>query len=350
MLTELRLSNFRCYPSLRWEIPAEGALLVGNNAQGKTSLMEAMCMVLTLHSPRCTKMQPLAAHGSTGFGISADTDTGTRRICWQEKKLSLQLDGAPCPDFSTYLADTQSVVWLSNSDISLVTGSAEERRRYLDFLGVQWHPHYRVALHTYRRALRSRNLLLRNPRHTPAALQSYAEILARHGELLMLLRSQLLQLLRPHITQLHARISGREEPVEIIYTPSTEKPLSQAIAEATPADEKNGATSVGPHRDDFSLLLNGRAVAAYASEGQQRTLSTALLLAQSGLLREETGMPPILFIDDIFGELDPDRRNALLSCFPPDGQTFITTTHLSWADGSGLSLPVQRIENGRVLQ
>ncbi len=348
MLATLRLMNFRCYPALRWEIPPEGAILLGDNAQGKTSLMEAMCLALTLHSPRATRLESLAAHGHSAFGISLDTDLGTRRLAWEARKLNLHVDGIPCKDYADYLAEAPPVVWLSNSDISLVSGAAEERRKYLDFLGSQWHPHYRAALQAYRKALRARNMLLRNPRRSLAALQSYAAVMAQHGELLIQLRYQLLRLLQPHITQLHMQISGKEESVDIAYAPSSADNLMAALDAATEADEKSGFTTVGPHRDDFHLLIAGVPAASFASEGQQRTLSTAMLLAQSGLLREETGSPPILFIDDIFGELDPGRRRALLSTLPPDGQTFITTTHLTWLQDSALPLPVRKIAAGNI--
>lgn len=348
MLAALRLMNFRCYPALRWEIPPEGAILLGDNAQGKTSLMEAMCLALTLHSPRAARLETLVSHGNSGFGISLDTDLGTRRLAWETRKLSLHVDGIPCRDYADYLADAPPVVWLSNSDITLVNGAAEERRKYLDFLGSQWHPHYRAALQSYRKALRARNMLLRNPRHTRAALQSYAGVMAQHGELLMQLRTQLLHLLQPHITQLHKQISGKEESVSIAYTPSTSENLWHALDAATEADEKSGFTTIGPHRDDFQLMITGAHAATFASEGQQRTLSTALLLAQSDFLREETGAPPILFIDDIFGELDPGRRRSLLSTLPPDGQTFITTTHLTWLKDTAIPLPVQKIAAGTI--
>lgn len=348
MLATLRLMNFRCYPALRWEIPPEGAVLMGDNAQGKTSIMESMCLALTLHSPRATKMEPLITHGNSGFGISLDTDLGTRRLAWENRKLSLHVDGIPCRDYSDFLAEAPPVIWLSNSDIALVNGAADERRKYLNFLGSQWHPHYRTALLAYRKALRARNMLLRNPRHTQAALQSYTKVMAIHGERLIQLRHQLLRLLQPHVAQLHIQISGKAEQVDLKYAPSSPENLLTALENATPDDEKAGHTTIGPHRDDFHLFIAGKPAAVFASEGQQRTLSTALLLAQSGLLREETGTPPILFIDDIFGELDPKRRSALLETLPQDGQIFITTTHLSWLQDTLLPLPVQKISAGRI--
>ncbi|MBQ2380099.1 MAG: DNA replication and repair protein RecF [Akkermansia sp.] len=349
MLTSLRLRNFRCYTTLNWNIPAEGALLLGANAQGKTSLLEAICMALTLHTPRASRLERLAAHGSAEFGISLSSDADTRKLLWQNRKLAMVVDGVNVRDYADYLAQAPPVVWLGNTDMALVTGSAEERRHYLDFVGSQWHPGYRSALKEYRKALKSRNLLLRNPRHTAATLRSYAELLSRYGEVLVTLRRQLLALLHPHIRRYHRDISARGEEISLRYCPSTELPLMEALEQSVATDERAGFTTVGPHRDDFELLVAGAPAADFASEGQQRTLATAMVLAQAGLLQVETGHAPILLIDDIFGELDPSRRKALLSLLPDDSQVFITTTHLDWLGNTPLALPVLRIENGKIL-
>lgn len=348
MLLTLRLRNFRCYPTLNWDIPTEGALLYGSNAQGKTSVLEAICFALTLHSPRTSRMDRLASHSAAEFGISLDTDEGTRRLLWQNKKLSMQVNGATRRDYTDYLYDARPVVWLGNTDMALVTGSADARRDYLDFLGSQWHPAYRPALLEYRKALKSRNLLLRNPRHTQDTLRSYAAILARNGEILCTLRARLIELLRPHICRLHSGISGGEEDISISYRPSTTLPLAEALEQATEADTRAGFTTVGPHRDDFELCIRGRNAAEFASEGQQRTLATALVLAQAGLLQVQTGHAPTLLIDDIFGELDPTRRRALLANLPVDSQIFITTTHTDWLQDTPAPLPLLKIHAAHI--
>lgn len=348
MLLTLRLRNFRCYTTLNWDIPTEGALLYGSNAQGKTSLLEAICFGLSLHTPRTGRMDRLAKLGTNEFGISLDTDEGTRRLHWLNKKLNMQVNGASKRDYTDYLADARPVVWLGNSDMTLVTGAAEDRRHYLDFLGSQWHPAYRPALLGYRKALKSRNLLLRNPRHSEATLCSYATILARNGKILCELRTRLLELLRPHICRLHSDISGGQEEINITYRPSTTIDLEEAFLQSEQADIKAGFTTVGPHRDDFELCISGRSAAEFASEGQQRTLATALVLAQSGLLQVQTGHAPTLLIDDIFGELDPTRRRALLAQLPTDSQVFITTTHTDWLQDTPPPLPLLHISNSTI--
>ena len=348
MLTTLRLSNFRCYSTLRWDIPAEGAVLLGANAQGKTSLMEALCFALSLHSPRTTRIEKLMRQGATHFGISLASEQDTRRLVWQDKKLSMQVNAAERRDYSDYLADTCPVTWLANSDMILVTGPAEERRRYLDFLGSQWHPVYRQALQAYRKALKSRNALLRHPRRSIATLRSYAELLARHGEIIMQLRHQLLKRLTPHVAHVHRAISRGAEQVGITYRPSATHALADALEQNMEADERAGFTTIGPHRDDFELRIGGMTAAEFASEGQQRTLAIALQMAQGSLLQEETGKAPILLIDDIFGELDTRRRQALLSLLPVESQVFITTTTLDCLGDMPLNLPIMEIHAATV--
>ncbi len=348
MLVTLRLHNFRCYPVLRWEAPPEGAILLGANAQGKTSLLEAICFALTLHSPRASRLDRLVRQGESSFGISLDSDQDTRRLVWESRHLSMAVDGAPRRDFSDYLADAPPVTWLGNGDIALVNGPAEERRRYLDFLGTQWHPAYRESLQVYRKALRARNALLRHPRRSVAALASYDALLARHGHVLVELRRELVALLQPHASGQHGLISGSGEVVRLEYRPNTLLPLEEALAASLSEDERAGFTSVGPHRDELGLFIGAAPAADFASEGQQRTLATALQLAQSSLLQVETGRPPLLLIDDIFGELDPMRRKALLASLPADAQVFITTTHLHWLGDEPAPLPLQYIEGAAV--
>lgn len=330
LLQNLRLHAFRCFASLDWSIPARGALILGDNAQGKTSLLEALCFALRLDSPRAPRAETLVRHGSQRFGILLATHRETRRVVWEGGRADLRLDNSPCASPAEYLAGAPSAVWFGNGDIAVIRGNAEERRRRLDFLGPQWHPGYRGELARYRHALRSRNALLKQRRADAAALRSFTQTTAEYGERVVAMRRRLLDLLLPHLHAAHRRIAGREEPIGLIYRPSTERPLEEAMLASLDEDRRLGFTRYGPHRDDFALLIHGVSAAEFGSEGQQRTLALALQLAHASLLQEETGMPPVLFIDDIFGELDPSRRRAFLAALPSESAAFITTTRDDW--------------------
>lgn len=162
MLSRLKLIDFRCYGSFSWQIPQQGAVILGNNAQGKTSLLEAVCFLLRLQSPRTARPGPLAAHGRQSFGIRGELPGQIRRILWTPDAPDLQVNGEPRRDQRSYLADSYPVVWMGNDDLSLVRAGADARRKYMDFLGTQWHPGYRTALFSYRRALKTRNHLLKH--------------------------------------------------------------------------------------------------------------------------------------------------------------------------------------------
>ena len=200
----------------------------------------------------------------------------------------------------------------------------------MDFLGSQWHPGYRLALFSYRRALKTRNYLLKHRHRDKLQLDAYTRQLALHGTELRNLRANLLALLAPHIALAYRNIGGRQEQVSIAYRASEEGDLYERLCASMDRDIRYGQTQNGPHRDDLDITLNGRNAAQFASEGQQRTTAISMKLAQSSLLTEETGHTPIHLIDDVFGELDPTRRIAFLQSLPADAQSLITTTHLDW--------------------
>ncbi len=354
MLHSLRLQHFRCYAALNWRIPAQGAILCGNNAQGKTSILEAICFALTLHSPRSSRLERLSQHGTGNFGISLSHGTHTRRIRWKPRHLELQVDKHARRDYSDYLQDAPSLCWLGNKDIQIVQGGSEERRRYLDFLGTQWHPAYRQALLHYKKALKARNALLKNPRCNPAALSSFTQLLVQHGRELIHLRGRLLQRLAPYVEQSHHAISGAQESIELQYQPSaTGDLIAAAMEDSLATDMRLGHSQVGPHRDDIILLIQGQSAVNFASEGQQRSLATAMQLAQANLLRDETAHAPILLIDDIFGELDLKRRRALLKAIPADSQVLITTTQSEWLEEDenwAASYPIFHVEGAKIVE
>lgn len=351
MLLTLRLHNFRCFPSLQWELPAQGAILIGDNAQGKTSILEAICFALSLHSPRCSRLEKLASHGMHNFGIALDTSEEQRRIRWKPRQLQLQNQGIICKDYADYLQDAPPIAWLGNKDIALVQGGADARRQYLDFLGAQWHPAYRQSLQIFRKTLKARNALLKNPRRSREALRSFSTVLAEHGETIIKLRLALLTRLEGYIRNSHAQISGAKEIISLHYKASCPQGgLLEALEASISSDERMGYTTIGPQRDDFTLQLAGQAALDFASEGQQRSLSTALQLGQANLLSDETGMAPILLIDDIFGELDSQRRSALIASLPADAQIIITTTQLDWLGDKTPPLPVFQVQAGVLIE
>ncbi len=322
--------DFRCFGSLDLEVPAEGAILTGDNAQGKTSILEALCVLVRLHSPRTHRMTTMTRLGSKGFGIAGDPWESERRIRYSREGLFLDANEEARPSQTRYLEDGGLVVWMGNEDLELVRGPGEGRRRYLDFLGAQIDAHYRRSWSRYRRALRAKNLLLKQGRPRDAELLAYEEILVEHGTVLMEARARLISELAPLASEAQRAVSGKDEPLTLNYLPASGPDLRESILQARERETRLRQAVVGPHRDELDLRLHGMPAADFASEGQQRTLALALKLAQGKLLEQRGGKPPIYLMDDIFGELDPGRRNALMNHLPPLAQKWITTTHLDW--------------------
>ncbi len=331
-LTQIRLADFRCFERLTFE-PAPGTnFIVGANAQGKTAILEAVCVATRLQSPRTHSLADCVRVGQPGFGLTADVADTHLQVRLEPPKRTLRVNAVDQPRPAEYLR-TARVAWFSNDDLEIVRGSAARRRRALDFLCSQLDPGYLRALRRFDRALRSRNALLREHRPRPE-IDAFDPELIENGDHVSAIRAEAATALAPLIATAVHDIGGTTETVVTRYAPGTPAPLATALPESRDRETRLRQTVVGPHRDDLTLELNGLDAADFASEGQQRTLAIALKLAQTRLLVTRTGATPLLLIDDVFGELDVTRRTNLLTHLPPDSQRLITTTHLGWLDPS----------------
>ncbi len=347
LLTTLKLRDFRCFPALSCRFEPGTNVIVGPNAHGKTSLLEAVCVLLRLQSPRSTTLSTLVRIGGTGLVLDGMYDGHHLQFYASARRRKLAIDSVVQARSTRYL-ETGKVVWFSNSDLTLVHGAAEERRRYLDFVAVQLDPVYRTRLRAYERALRSRNALLKAPVIRWREVEAFDEPLLAAGVALTAARARLVKKLEPHAVAAHRAISGEaQEQLALSYRPGDQGDFSLALAESRERSVRLRQTVVGPHRDDLDLQLNGQP-ATLASEGQQRTLALALRLAQAAALKAQEGRLPLLLLDDIFGELDLQRRNALLRTLPPGAQQIITTTHLDWVDGVEIAQTL-RLRGGELL-
>lgn len=351
MLRSLRLTDFRCFHTLDIEVPPAGLILTGDNAQGKTSVLEALCILIRLHSPRTHRLATMIRMGGKGFGIAGDPWDVERQVRYNREELVLKANEEIRRGQTAYLEDGGLVVWMGNEDLELVRGPGEARRRYLDFLGAQVDPAYRRSWSRYRRALRAKNTLLKEGRARDAEIASYDEILLEHGNVLMQVRAELVRELSPLAAEAQRSISGTDEALEVIYLPASGEDLRASMLQARERETRMRQAVVGPHRDEVGLRIAGLPAADYASEGQQRTLALALKLGQGKLLENRRGKPPIYLLDDIFGELDPGRRNALMNHLPQGAQKWITSTQLDWlADAGSLADMARfRIAGGKCL-
>jgi DNA replication and repair protein RecF len=320
-------------------------LFVGANAQGKTSLIEAVCVLARLQSPRTTRLGEALQHGRRGFVVDGHIAGRHLQFYYAPERKKLALDSVVQTGTADYL-EVARVVWLGNADIDLVRGGAELRRRFLDFLGAQVNARYRQTLRAYEKAVRSRNHLLKAPRPDWREIAAFDGPLIEHGTALTEARARLLRDLEPHAAAGQRAMSGAEEELRLNYVKGSGEDFAAALVAGRESDARLRQTGAGPHRDDIELLLNGRG-SQFASEGQQRSMAVALKLGQARLLEAKAGRPPLLLLDDVFGELDLGRRKALLGHLPEGAQQLVTTTHLDWLSGFTPGR-VHRVDRGRV--
>lgn len=353
MLSALKLSQFRCFDSLRLDLGPGMTAFIGNNAQGKTSILEAVCVLLRLHSPRTNALNEMIQFGGSGFGLAGTWDDSELQLVNEARRCrQLLYGGSEVTRVRDYLEQSGLVVWMGNDDLALVTGVAGKRRRYLDFQAAQLSVDYLAALRSYERALRARNELLRSQGSQPpwSQIDAYTAVMADHGSEVVSHRRQLVEWLDQAVGEAQRNIAGPgHERLSLRYEPSGEGDLLGVWDDSRDRDSQRGVTTLGPHRDDLAIEIDGRPAGRYASEGQQRTIALALKLGQLELLRAQTQRHPILLVDDVFGELDPQRREALTRAFPEESQKLITTTSLDWLPQmADRAISVFRVDAGSV--
>ena len=332
MLTQIKLRDFRCFDSLECEFGPETNLIYGPNAQGKTSLLEAACVLLRLQSPRTSSLPAAIRHEKRGFVLDGYWDAYHLQFYYGRQRKKLALDSVEQGNSSEYLRLAR-VVWISNLDMEIVRGPAEHRRKFLDFTAAQVDPFYRQQLRLYEKALRSRNFLLKAPQPRWKEIDAFTQPLVNAADYIQNARSRLIQELQPLAELAQSQIANAAESLSVEYLRSGAPSLMESLEANRAEDLRLRQTSAGPHRDDLGFSLNGIG-SGFASEGQQRSIALALKLAQARLLAAQADEPPLLLMDDIFGELDPDRRNALMKHLPAGTQKLITTTNLDWLEGT----------------
>lgn len=336
-LTRLTLREFRCFGALDYEPGPRLSFLTGPNARGKTSILEAACMLLRLRSPRSSDLREMVRFGGEAFALEGIIGEVRMSLSCTPPTRSLKLDGVMQSTTGDYLSHGR-IVWFGSEDLLLVNGPAERRRKLIDAAGLQIGGEgmpvvagYGRNLKNYERALRSRNLLLREGR-SRAEIEAYDIPLSEIGDRLNEARSAIVSALAPLAADACRSISG--EALKLVYLPGAGHPMREDLTASRSEETRLRQTRVGPQRDDIVLTLNGIPAGSYASEGQRRTIALALKLAVASLLTRLNGASPLLLLDDIFGELDPARRDALLEGMPQGSQALLTT-----ADLGSLSLP-----------
>jgi DNA replication and repair protein RecF len=359
-LTQLTLTNFRNYARQTLDFAPGNVLLLGENAQGKTNLLEAIALLATGRSERASgdgdfvawaareETQPFAQiavkatrnSGDVAVELTIVGRTGARGNLVAAKRFKLNGVARRGSD----VVGSILAVMFTTDDMELVKGAPSGRRRLLDVLLTQADRRYARALSKYGKLVTQRNALLKRIGEGSAnrdELPYWDEELSREGATLVATRAGALAQLSPDAAEAHARLSGDREELAVTYEPrftdawtanqiasASEEAIAEAFLErlrAThPRDIGAGLTLSGPHRDDIAVTLGGEPAAAFASRGQQRTAALALRLAEARFLRDTAGDQPILLLDDVLSELDEHRRASVLAAIGAD-QIFVTS-------------------------
>jgi DNA replication and repair protein RecF len=355
-LAHLRLRDFRNYSRLDADFTPGLHLLLGDNAQGKTNILEVVYLIATLRSFRGVGGAQMVRHGQKGYFVGSrivGQGEHETKMYWSARERSLSLDNRPVRKLTDYLGVLRTVVFCSE-DALLVKGPGRARRRFVDLLLSQTHPTYLPLLQRYAQALRSRNALLKRSLVDEAALEGFSRELVSAGEEIVRLRHELVPQFSPLARSAYGRISNEAEDLRLEYLPSVKHDFAVDLAQSQARERVYRSTLVGPHRDELQMLLNDRSAGQFGSEGQKRTLAIALRMAQAEYLTGLHGAPPVLLIDDIMGELDLKRRSGLLPLLQrahhARGQVFMTATEENWPQELGQDVQRWTVKGGALIR
>ena len=333
-LVSLAVTDFRNLVSTVIELDPEGTTVItGLNGAGKTSLLEATAYLATLQSFRGSPKEALVRRGADSAILRAETRAGDRSLTIEAE---IQAAGRSRTQVNRQavrrradLHDALRVTVFSPEDIGVVRAGPADRRHFLDETLAVVDPKAARDGEETEKVLRQRAALLRNVGRTLNAeaattLDVWDARLAESGTRLVEARERLVAELAPRAGEHYARLAGAPTEVGMSYVRSWDGDLLDALGAARAKDLQRGVSTVGPHRDELELSLAGLPSRTHASQGEQRSLALALQLAAHQLATERLGTAPVLLLDDVFSELDPQRSRALLAGLPP-GQAMLTT-------------------------
>ncbi|MEA2376417.1 MAG: replication and repair protein RecF [Thermoleophilaceae bacterium] len=342
-VTRLELRDFRNYEAAELELPAGLTVVIGPNGAGKTNLLEAVYFGCAGASPRTSNERELVRRGASVARVVIETrdDEATHRLeagFQPGEAKHLRVDGSPVASLAGLDARPLVSVFLPER-LELVKGAPAARRAHLDQVVAALWPARAGGRAAYSRVLAQRNALLTRIRagaSSPSALDAWDAELAREGIALMENRAETVDGLREPFARLAEQL-GLPGPAEVRYRPRSAATdaagLAAELAERRAADLDRGFTAHGPHRDELSLQLDGAALRAYGSQGQQRAALLALLFAERELLAARRDRPPLMLLDDVMSELDSERRELLAELLRSGGQAIVTATEAGHVPG-----------------
>lgn len=355
-IKSVELKNFRNYDYLNLNLDNETNIIYGDNAQGKTNILEALYVCATTRSHKGSRDRDLIMFGNDEAHIKTivnrnGTDYRIDMHLKKNKTKGIAVNGVPIKKASQ-LFGIINIIFFSPEDLNIIKDGPSERRRFLDMELCQLDKVYLYNLTCYNKVLMQRNKLLKDAAYFNASkdtLSVWDEQLVTYGTQIIRRRRQFISDLNEMIGNIHDNLSGGTEKLEISYECDTEEAdFMSVLTGSTDKDMRTKATTRGPHKDDMCFTINGIDVRKYGSQGQQRTAALSLKMAEIKLVSSLIKDTPVLFLDDVLSELDSNRQYCLLNSIK-DIQTVITCTGLEEFVNSRFHIDkIYKVTNGTV--
>lgn len=328
----ISLENFRNYPDQKLDFHRNLNLILGQNAQGKTNLLESLFIMGLGKSFRTNRDADMIAFGKD-FAKAACVVDGERgetgiEVCYQKEGKIIRVNGVKL-DRTVDLLENVYIVVFSPEDLKIIKEGPDHRRRFLDRELCQIKPVYYSDLGNYKKVLRQRNVLLRENNPDKNLFSVFDASLADYGIRIVNERKEFTKRLQDISSRIHWDISQGKEFLRISYETKieTKDEFREALERNFESDVYRGFTGTGPHKDDLKIEVNDTDIRTYGSQGQQRTAALSMKLAEIGLIRQETGCSAVLLLDDVMSELDQGRQRYLIEAMK-DVQVFLTATEI----------------------
>ena len=354
----MHLQNFRNYGDQKIKFMPGTNILIGDNGQGKTNIVEGIYYLLTGKSYRVQREQDLLRWEQSEFHLYGDFISKNHKIFleshYKNKKKMVKINQVPCQRLSDFVG-TINVIFFSPDDLVMIKGGPLERRRFLDLHIAQMRPGHVSILNAYNKVIQQKSALLKlslEKYHKYSQLQLWNEQIIELGIKIMINRADMTERLQAAADLIYDNLTSYKEKMQVFYLALGKKNLREAINEypkllndKLDQEIERQMVLVGPHRDDLQILLNDKPARLYASQGQQRSIVLSLKLAELELINQEKGEYPLLLLDDVLSELDRFRRDYLIKFIELSHiQTIITMTS---ADNHQLGT-LYRVEQGHI--
>ena len=333
-IKSIKLKNFRNYRELQADFSSKVNFLLGQNAQGKTNLLESIYITSMGKSFRTNRDSEMISFGKDFSSVSAeivredDIEGSVEIVIDKSGKKSVKIDGVKIKKASQLLENVYIVIF-SPEDLKIVKDEPEKRRKFIDRELCQIKPAYYESLSNYKKVLLQRNAYLKEEIVDPSVLDIWNMQLSEYGLRVMKHRAEFIKKLDFISSEIYKKITDGREKLQLKYAPNIDfkDNIYEILKKSCDNDLRQRTTTRGPHKDDMELFINGINVRNFGSQGQQRTCALSLKLAEINIIEEETGEKPVLLLDDVMSELDSMRQKFLIKSLD-NIQLFITTTEL----------------------